>query len=146
MTNPYFDKFILHKGLYWDVYISERGGNNLGRLYFWLHRDGIIDYDDLSGDELDELQKFYRCFKQVLRKLFQYDGPLNFAYLANEESHEHHCHYHVVPRYRESRSFREVLFTDTSWGKQWTSLKMDEKLAIKVGEAIMEKAKSLLSA
>ncbi len=146
MTNSYFDKFIVHKGQYWDVYVSERGGNNLGRIYFWLKRDGIVDYDDLTTKELDELRWFYHCFKLALRELFNFDGPLNFAYLANEEAHGHHCHYHVVPRYKESRSFKDVVFTDVTWGHPWTSAKIDEQLTIAVGKAIMEKAAPLLAA
>lgn len=140
MVDLYFDQFRIHRGSYWDVYVSERGGNNLGRLYFWLHRDGIIDFDDLTDDELTELRQLHRTFKQALQKLFNFDGPLNFAYLANEEAHGHHCHYHMVPRYKTERTFEGVEFKDSAWGHLWESKKMDSKLAIAIGRAVSKEA------
>jgi diadenosine tetraphosphate (Ap4A) HIT family hydrolase len=136
MTDPTYDQFRIMQGNAWDVYISERGGNNLGRLYLWLKRDGIIDYDELTDAERDELLQLHRTFKKALRQ-FQPDGPLNFAYLANEESHGHHCHYHLVPRYKEPRVFNGVEFIDVSWGHPWTSAGMDSELAISVRKQIM---------
>ena len=140
-TDPHFDKFIVFKGVHWDVYVSERGRNNLGRLYVWLHRDGIIDYDDLTDEERKELLQLFAKFKKILKDLFDFDGPLNFAYLANNESHKHHCHYHIVPRYKEPRTFEGVEFVDPTWGTQWKSAMMDEELAL----ALKDKIKAVLN-
>lgn len=136
MNNPKFDKFLVENAEFWDAYVSERGANNLGRMYFWLKRDGVIDFDDLTEEELIELRALYKKYKKILRELFNFDGPLNFAYLANEESHKHHCHYHLVPRYKTSRTFSGVEFNDVSWGSIWTSAKMDDELTIKLAKEI----------
>jgi len=140
MTQTDMDRYRIHSGTYWDTYVSDRGGNNLGRIYFWLKRDGIIDYDDLTDDERMELLQLYGTFKRALRRLFNFDGPLNFCYLANEEWHGHHCHYHVIPRYKEKREFMGVIFEDIAWGKLFISKNMDLDLAIAVGKAVLKEA------
>jgi len=145
MTDPHFDKYRILEGIHWQVYISERGGNNLGRLYFWLNRDGIVDYDQLTKEELDELGMLYAAYKQALLQLWK-PKLINFAYLANEESHGHHCHYHFVPRYKNSRAFNGAIFNDITWGHLWTSEKMADELAIAVGKAITEAATPFLTA
>lgn len=138
-----FAKFLVHRGKYWEVYISERGGNNLGRLYIWLIRDGIVELDALTEEEVKELRHLHRVFKHSLLELWQ-PKLVNVAQLMNEESHGHHCHWHLVPRYPEPRTFEGVSFTDVSWGTQWTSAKMDAELAVRVGEALMQVAGRLL--
>jgi diadenosine tetraphosphate (Ap4A) HIT family hydrolase len=135
-SNPYFDKFIIHEALHWAVYVSERGGCNLGRMYFWLKRNGIVHPWDLSPAEDAELKLLAATFWKAVQSAFQADHP-NFAYLANEEVHGHHCHYHLVPRYRQPRTFQEVRFYDMNWGRPWHSETMRDNLVRAVGAEIM---------
>ncbi len=137
-----YDKFLIHKGIFWDAYMSDQGGNNLGRMYFWLKRDGIIDFDDLTKVELLELRALHRVFKCALKKLFS-PHLFNFAYLANRPVHGHHCHWHLVPRYFEIKLFKGVTFLDEAWGKQWVSKKLDDNTAIAIGKRIMKVALEL---
>ncbi len=74
-----FERLKIHSGVFWDAFISDRGANNLGRLYFWLKRDGINDYDDLSEDERRELLILFTRYKRALRNLFHFDGKLIFV-------------------------------------------------------------------
>jgi diadenosine tetraphosphate (Ap4A) HIT family hydrolase len=140
MCDSHFDRFCIERGICWDVYVSDRGGNNIGRIYFWLNREGIVDFDDLTDQELLELRALHSKYKNSLRSLFQFDGPLNFAYLANESSHGHHCHYHLVPRYKSSRLFAGHEFVDIAWGHQWISKLMPESLTLAIGDAIRQTA------
>lgn len=132
-----YEQLRIHTGTWWDVYVSDRGANNLGRLYFWLRRDGIVDFHELTIDELLELRTLVRRFSAAIRALFKPDGPINFAYLANEPSHHHHCHYHLVPRYKKPRNFNGQTFIDPTPTKQWTSAPLEPALAQAIGQAIM---------
>lgn len=140
MADPKFDKYRIHNGLWWDVYVSERGGNNLGRIYFWLKRDGHILPDDQTRAEDRELKRLRKAFWQAIKQCFGAEH-YNWAYLANEKkSHNRHCHYHLVPRYETGQAFQGVVFRDVNQEghPEWKSEEMNPELAVAVGRAIKE--------
>jgi diadenosine tetraphosphate (Ap4A) HIT family hydrolase len=115
MTDSSYDQFLIHPGALWDVYVSEIGRNNLGRLYFWLKRDGIVDYSALTSEERAELLTLHTAFGAALKALWSPE-LLNFAYLANGLAHGHHCHWHLVPRYSGKMVLAFIEFVDVGWG------------------------------
>ncbi len=75
------------------------------------------------------------------------DFLLNMAYLANEEGHNHHMHWHFVPRTRVPLRVEALLgqiFEDIAWGQNYASIRQrpldgpDEALIIRdtMAEAI----------
>lgn len=135
MADSRYDKFLIESGEYWDVYVSEMGLNNLGRIYFWLKRNGIVDTRHLTKPEKEELFALQERFAIALEALFAPD-LLNFAYLANHEGHGHHCHWHLVPRYKQPREFANITFVDFAWGSQWQSARLSNEVTLIVGAAI----------
>jgi diadenosine tetraphosphate (Ap4A) HIT family hydrolase len=140
MVSSYFDQYLLHQGSYWDTYVSERGRNNLGRIYFWLRREGPIKPHELTDDEKRELFELTERFWNALVACFQPDH-YNLTFLANEKaSHGRHCHFHMVPRYEASREFQGMVFEDPDVEKPSASKAMEPELAIAVGQELLRAA------
>lgn len=143
MANAEFDKYRIHKGQYWDVYVSDRGYHNLGRIYFWLRGDRSVKFHELTNSEYIEMMYLLRLYWRVLQQRFKADH-YNFSYLANEtKSHGGHCHVHLVPRYYTRRRYGKAKFHDPNPQAPWQSLRMPEKLALSIGKAIRREAAKL---
>ncbi len=102
-----YERWVIKKYQYWVVYLHAGSPQYLGRVYIWLNRD-IIDLMDISRDEWHELKIIGQAVKRALYALFQPDH-YNWSALGNTTPH---CHVHVVPRYRSTREFDGVTFTD----------------------------------
>ena len=108
---------ILKEYPYWTLLLHEKPGPFLGRGVVWLTRDGTMQrFSSVTPDELSELQlvlKEYECAVEALWK----PDHMNYLWLGNF-FHEHggHGHMHVIPRYKETRSFEGLLLKDVQYG------------------------------
>ena len=124
-----YEPFVIDSNDYWTALLHENQ-YYLGRFYVWLHRPGKVDFmpgpvsgegpyqSGLSSEEHKALFKLTRSVCAVINKTWQPD-LWNYAWLANHESHGHHGHMHVIPRYRQSRTFQGRVFTDAQWGQNY---------------------------
>lgn len=115
----------------WSVYLHENQ-TYLGRTYIALARDGEIDpFTETTAEEQSELLVVISGLKTALSKLYQ-PNLLNYANLRNTW---HHCHWHVIPRYAESREVLGHVFEDLNWGKNYAPVP-DSTLSDEVYEKI----------
>lgn len=107
----------------WDLYLHENQ-HYLGRTYAWLRRDGRMHLWEITPNERDEFFDVVLCeVHEALSWLFHWDelvDLLNVAWLGNNESHGHHGHFHLIPRYLQPPSLNGVEWeADLRWGKNY---------------------------
>ncbi len=116
-----YTKYIIKDFIYWRVYLH-MSQIYLGRCYIALKRDGNLDpYTDTTEAERTELQSIIVKIQQALIKLYQPD-MFNYANLRNVW---HHCHWHIIPRYKEQRVMNGQRFVDENWGKNYAPIRSD---------------------
>ena len=86
----------------------------LGRVFFALRRHEM-DIARLSDPEVLSLWTFVRETKAALTSLFAPDH-LNFMFLMNLTPH---VHFHIFPRYADSREFAGQTFADSRFGAHY---------------------------
>lgn len=138
-----YERLKIREYAHWTVYLAE-SQYYLGRMYIWSKRDppGLKDiFRDTTEAEWNELRAIGKDLEKALGALFQPD-LINWASLGNEEKHGHHCHMHVVPRYKTVRNFLGIAFVDANWGKNWAPYSKDftitEKALERIKDAIVE--------
>ncbi len=112
---------------YWSAHLHPNQ-SYLGKLYFWLKRDGAIDFMYITRDEREELFKAGKQVELALTDIFK-PAIFNWAAFGNETSH---CHVHLIPRYSSSRVFSEMEFLDKRWGKNYSPYDKDFKIPDKI--------------
>lgn len=132
-----FEKLRIKDYKYWELSLHPNQCY-LGRVCIWAHRDDDIDIVEMSKEERDEFFKIALEVKKALKKLFKPDR-MNYTNLQNET---HHLHVHVIPRYKKSKSFDGIKFTDERWGKNPSpynkEFKIPESTINKIKNAIKE--------
>ena len=134
------DKFEAYKvftGNHWTIYIDHLQPR-LGQVYIWANRSDAVDLTEANPPELLELHDLLLKVRKALVVLFNPD-LFNYASLGNTVKH---LHVHVIPRYRENRTFEGVTLTDNTFGKHYevdpvrTELPVDwiEKVRKAIGE------------
>lgn len=123
---------------HWDLYLHENQCY-LGRTFVQLNEeDGVDDFLSIEGGARDEFFLIGQAMKTALKTLFQPD-KMNYAALSNTSPL---IHVHIVPRYKESRTFAGVVFKDASWGKNYApydkSYVMDEPVLFQIRDAIRD--------
>ena len=122
---------------YWGIYLYENQ-YYLGRCVVWCKRENVIDFFDMTQEEREEFFTITKNLRDTLRKLFHPD-LMNYASLANVVRH---LHLHVIPRYKDKRTFEGFEFNDERWGKNYTSyneeFKLPEDLMFKIRDTIKE--------
>lgn len=114
---------------HWTLFLNKKQMPYLGRCYAWwkdrTEGEGeSMRPSDLPPEALFELT--HTVFEDVIDacRALGHDtdryGPLfrlNMAYLANEPVHNHHMHWHFVPRFKEQVFFEPAgrTFTDTEF-------------------------------
>ena len=86
----------------------------LGRCILKLNRH-IVDLFDITEDEQDELFSIMKDVKNALSESFRPDF-FNYASLGNKVEH---LHMHVIPRYKDKRTFDGITFMDGRWGHNY---------------------------
>jgi diadenosine tetraphosphate (Ap4A) HIT family hydrolase len=100
---------------HWELCLHENQCY-LGRVFVLLkEQKSKGDFLDIEGKVRDEFFAIGRDFKAVLKRLFQPD-KMNYAALSNVSPD---IHVHIIPRYREPRTFAGVVFKDTRWGQNY---------------------------
>lgn len=84
----------------------------LGSLIL-IEKSGQTRFSDLSDKSFEEYPKVIRVLEKTLLSLFQYDR-INYLMLMMVDPE---VHFHVIPRYQESREFAGIEFKDSGWPK-----------------------------
>ncbi len=112
------DKFEAYKvfiGTHWDVYLDPLQPR-LGQVYIWAKNNGeVTDLSEASPEEFHELHLLLQKVSGALSALFNPD-LFNYASLGNTVKH---LHVHIIPRYKENRSFEGVEFIDCTFGQHY---------------------------
>ncbi len=126
-----WSEYLLKKYKFWEIYLHD-DQTYLGRCVIALNRDGNLDpFAETTVDERQEFEVIMADLQKVLKTLYQPD-MFNYANLRNVW---HHCHWHVIPRYKTTREVLNQEFIDTNWGKNYTpreSLAIDQKVVMKI--------------
>ncbi len=87
----------------------------LGRSLVVLKRH-IVDINEMGDAERDEL--FNSVLPELKETIDTMFGPdlYNYASLGNSERH---LHFHVIPRYSDTRSFAGQVFNDEAWNSHY---------------------------
>ena len=110
-----YKKLKIKSYKHWDLYLHENQCY-LGRTFVELkEEEGIDDFLSIDGEVRDEFFLIGEEVKAALKTLFQPD-KMNYAALSNTSPV---IHVHIVPRYKESRTFASVVFKDARGGKNY---------------------------
>ncbi|HEY4506484.1 MAG TPA: HIT domain-containing protein [Candidatus Paceibacterota bacterium] len=109
-----FSKNLIADFKHWTLYIYTNQGY-LGRCVIWCKREGAMNLEDATLDEMEEFLEIIRKLKTAVQKSFQADW-FNYAFLANATIHLH-CHF--VPRYKTERELNGTRFKDELWGHNY---------------------------
>ncbi len=120
---------------HWRVVVNYNQ-NKLGKCMVCLKRHDE-DICDLSEEEVHDLWAIIRKLKAVLMSCFQPDH-FNYAFLMNQDAH---VHLHVIPRYRETRTFARIEFRDSD---AITEQRLPEHIHRQIVTALREAAGSNL--
>ncbi|HEU4854576.1 MAG TPA: HIT family protein [Nitrosospira sp.] len=114
ILNPTMRKFgapetIIHQFQYWIVMLRPIQ-LTLGSLVLAAH-EPARSFSQLGQESFTELHKVTGQLESALAKAFNYD-KLNYLMLMMVDPD---VHFHVVPRYVESRYFNGLEFIDSGW-------------------------------
>lgn len=128
---------------HWDVFLHENQCY-LGRVFVLLKNaklindQGLEDFLSIEGEVREEFFQIGKQIKKALKDLFKPD-KMNYAALSNVSPE---IHVHLVPRYKESRDFAGVTFTDKRWGKNYApydrDFVLDPLILFKIRDALKE--------
>lgn len=124
---------ILYNGIakeykHWFVMVS-REQHTLGTSLIVLKRH-TVRFSSLKKEELLELNRIQKKTEKKLDKIFKPD-LYNYLQCGNQVEH---LHFHLIPRYKQPRSFGGKKFVDKNFGdsvketKQISSKEFIEKL------------------
>ncbi len=133
-----YEQFNIKDYKYWIIQINENQ-YYLGRCTIWCKRNNVIDFFDMTNDELKEFFEITKHLRNTLKRIFNPD-LFNYASLCNETKH---LHIHIVPRYKNSRTFLGKEFIDERWGMNYAGkeFKPDKKMLFKIRDKIMKELK-----
>lgn len=137
--SPEYARWAVKEYRYWTLLVHD-DQRYLGRAYAWLVREGGMQrLSGISDEEMTELRVVINEYEAALQELWQPDF-MNYAWLANLfAEHGGHGHMHLIPRYKEARTFEGVGFVDGRWGSNFTPndpFKVEESLLEKIRDAI----------
>ncbi len=115
-----YKQWIIKEYKYWTLVLHD-DQRYLGRCYVWLVREGVMQrFSQISDEENAELRTVISEYETAIDSIWSPDF-INYAWLANHfHKHGGHGHLHLIPRYKESRSFAGADFIDGRWGQNFT--------------------------
>lgn len=139
---PQYVPLILKEYAYFTLLLND-DQRYLGRAYLWLVREGGMQrLSEITPEEYIELKKIILEYEDALKSLWSPDF-MNYAWLANLfAEHGGHGHMHLIPRYKEARTFAGMSFIDGRWGKNFTpneELKPSQEVLFQIRDALKEK-------
>jgi len=119
-TDKNLDYTLIDEYKYWITRISLTQ-HTLGTILIISkeHKEG---FSSVSFDELKELLEIIKEYEDKLTKLFKPDW---FNYLQTNNTVKH-LHFHLIPRYKQERIFRDVKFVDEQYGSMVKESKVPE--------------------
>lgn len=110
-----YEKLKIKTFKYWDLYLHENQCY-LGRTFVQLKDvSGIEDFLDIMGEVREEFFQIGQSVKKALKTLFKPD-KMNYSALSNTSPV---IHMHIIPRYKEPREFKGIIFKDIRWGQNY---------------------------
>ncbi|PTN11970.1 HIT family protein [Nitrosomonas aestuarii] len=100
---------IIHSFQYWSVMLRPAQAT-LGALVLAAH-EPVKAFSELSPACFAELHAVTGQIEHALAKAFQYD-KLNYLMLMMVDPD---VHFHVIPRYEQSKQFADKVFVDAGW-------------------------------
>ena len=94
---------------YWTIMLRP-AQVTLGALILAANSD-VQAFSDLHQESFTELKSVTAALEQALTRTFGYD-KLNYLMLMMVDPD---VHFHVIPRYSETKSFAELDFQDAGW-------------------------------
>jgi diadenosine tetraphosphate (Ap4A) HIT family hydrolase len=108
------EQLVIKKYQFW-LLILHQNQCHLGRSVVWCKREAADDFIETTTEEREEFFRISKELNNALTKLWCPDR-MNYASLGNRTNH---LHIHIIPRYKEPRSFINTEFTDPRWGKNY---------------------------
>lgn len=96
----------------WQVHENQ---SYLGRMILRLDRPETRSLSYCSKDEWISLHENIRAYERFVQELFSPDR-LNYSQMGNEYPQ---LHVQAVPRYASDRTWRQRIFQDKNWGRNW---------------------------
>jgi diadenosine tetraphosphate (Ap4A) HIT family hydrolase len=141
-----FKPFVIKEYHNWGLILAENQFY-VGRCYTWSLDKTPGEGECLRPSQIHPIARdeYFEITNDVVRvcKALGYEVEpygeqfmLNEAYFANEEGHNHHLHYHMIPRTK--RPFEvpllHITMEDPQWGRNYAGrsrmLAMDQMLAL----------------
>ncbi len=120
---------LIKKYKFWRLVLAD-SQQLIGWCHIILNRH-VEYYENLSSEEMKELQIVLKDHRNAMKTLFAPDH-YNLMHMGDMIRH---FHFHIVPRYKTSRSFHGKEFIDPDWGKmikdQWKAENKDLLLDLK---------------
>lgn len=110
---------------YWTLLLNENQCY-LGRCCLLAKRPDAKDFLEMTLEERQEFFDVAILIKISLEELFAPD-LFNYASLGNVFNH---LHVHIIPRYKEKRTFLGYTFIDERWGKNYSPYDKNFKIPI----------------
>ncbi len=108
-----YQQLKISSGQYWNIFLHQ-DQTVLGRSYFWYNGE-LTDLMEIPERAMLELRENGNRLKRTLEELF-HPNQFNYSSLNNRTKH---LHFHVIPRYRDSREFMGISFTDEHFGESY---------------------------
>jgi diadenosine tetraphosphate (Ap4A) HIT family hydrolase len=133
--------WIIKEYQHWTLLVHD-DQRYLGRAYVWLVREGGMQrLSEITDAESDELRIVMREYENALQALWKPDF-MNYAWLANLfEHHGGHGHMHLIPRYKDTRTFADIEFVDGKWGQNYSpyeEFKPSQEILTQVRDVLKE--------
>ena len=94
---------------HWSVLLRPQQ-TTLGSLILACHSEALA-FAQIPPDAMAELSIIIKDIESTLAHCFQYD-KINYLMLMMVDPH---VHFHVIPRYGNSRKHQSIIATDTGW-------------------------------
>ena len=140
LDQPYV-QWIIKEYKHWTLLLHDNQ-RYLGRAYVWLVREGGMQrFSEITDEENTELRMVMREYENALKPLWNPDF-MNYAWLANHiNEHGVHGHLHLIPRYKNQRTFAGIEFVDGKWGQNHSLgdlFKPSPEILIRIRDALKE--------
>ena len=134
-----YEKLKIKSNKHWDLYLHD-SQCYLGRTFLKLkNEEGVEDFIDTTPEQREEFFQISKSVKKALKVLFNPD-KMNYAALSNTSPV---IHVHLIPRYKEPRTFNNHTFTDTRWGKNYApydkAYSLNEETLFAIRDALSKK-------
>lgn len=100
---------VIKKYKHWSVLLRPKQVT-IGSLVM-ICNGNATSFADICSEAFVEQEHIVKDIEHVLHALFEFE-KINYLMLMMVDPH---VHYHVIPRYHETRKFEGTIFSDTGW-------------------------------